>query len=87
MSVLEEKMNREVLRYAVSRAISYPCCGRIADVRDAVLVMAESDKGRGTQLYCAPCVEEGGGVESAKQRLVDLGFSVEVYEGKELFKR
>lgn len=50
LHMLEEKLNRELLRYAVGRAIFCPSCEKVLDIGDAVLMMRRD--GGATAVLC-----------------------------------
>ncbi len=52
---LETRMERETLRYAVSRSIFCPTCKGILDIQRAVLVYNARAKGAG--IACASCFD------------------------------
>lgn len=52
MNALERKMNREIVRFAVQRAIFCPGCQNVLDVDDAVVVT-----GGGAAVSCGSCFD------------------------------
>jgi hypothetical protein len=56
MGLLEEKMNRELVRYAVGRAIFCPSCDRVLDIADAVLMTTKNDGP--CAVTCGACHDE-----------------------------
>lgn len=89
---LEDTINREALAYACGRAITYPQCGHITDVRQAALVTytmtSEAmvkhgvDEGTYTFLVHVKCADVDGTVEALEEN--DGVESFEVIDGRKL---
>lgn len=68
-----ETAAREALRYAVSRAITCPCCGGVLDAKAAVLLTHGTD----AAIACAACYGRPAGTFRAG--------AVDVYDGRTLW--
>lgn len=85
MSYIETMADREVLKYAVQRAIFYPHCGHLADVRTAVLVSyTHTEQGQHVNLFHEDCINFDKLVQALETEKGIEAF--EVSRGKELFK-
>jgi hypothetical protein len=81
----DEALARITLRYAVARQIFCVYCGKVLDVRSAVLLDGSDHGGRMDLMHAAEydlLLSKVGSVEA----LVDkLGYQVEVLDGRVLF--
>jgi hypothetical protein len=78
---------RITLKYAVQRAIFCAYCGKVLDVRSAVLLDGSDDGGRMDLMHADEwdrVLDKSGSVEALEAK---LGYQVEVLDGRELFGR
>jgi hypothetical protein len=82
---IETGVGRELLRYAVQRAIFCPYCQKVLDVRDAVLLDGTGHGGRMDIMHAAEydfVIEKTGSLEKLEQK---FGYKVDILNGRELF--
>lgn len=83
---VETAANRSVLKYAVQRAIFYPYCGHVADVRTAVLVdYTHEEHGQHVGLFHEQCIRYDALMEAMRTQPGIQAF--EVLRGQDLFGR
>lgn len=85
MTDFERKVNRDVLRYAVQRAITCPTCGCILDVKKAVATFSNKRAG----VTCVTCFEEVLADlmkrhDWTREQILE---GIDVHDGRELFGR
>ncbi len=76
---------RTTLRYAVQRAIFCPYCGKILDIRDAVLLDGSDHGGKMHILHAAEydrVIEAEGNLAALEEK---FGHKIDVLDGRELF--
>lgn len=77
---VERTVNRNLLRYAVQRAIFCPRCQRILDMRRAVLLIFWKESEAKELCVCRPCY--GQGRERLKAKAAERNVRIEVIDGR-----
>lgn len=84
---LQTKVNRELLKFAVSHAITCPVSGKVLDVRRAVLLTVTFPSGNVSQVCMS--ADEWSSVEGKFREGMDAGkySGLAVLDGRELYRR
>lgn len=95
--LLQNHLERELLKYAAGRSISCPACGEIMDARKTVVATTYATPPNGTEIIatqyvqCTACwdrlrLQFTRGVDSAKARRPEANIRSEVVDGRAVFK-
>ena len=86
MSDLDRRVNREVLKYAVQRAITCALTGKVLDKRTAVSVTVINASGKRGAMVC-----DGPAYDGIKDALIAEALkknaTLEILDGRELHRR